>query len=306
LVTGAANTSRSSKNPSGIEVGGLTPGWAVTSLFIGVDGTGSAKWLSKVDAQGNLVNQRTRPDGTTAWNSHVRNLVEDCKSSAMTIYSPGPAWEKTGYDASSIQTRIVAKAESLIRASGGGINVAVAGHSRGGPIGVGVANALANPPAGSPARAVAFVGLYDPVDMSPAIPASWSRIDPTVKNVTIVGPASGKGSYNNLDYPVGMPSLTDPVFIRMSLENRITVTGTATTVSRISYDASHGSLGGLPGFNKNHSDQGPYNYTRDVDYSIRADRDIRNGMRAAGFDFVPKRPDSWYGFPGKRPPADLR
>ena len=305
LVSSSSSTGRSRVSQSGLTVGGLTPGQGATTLVIGIDGTGSAQWLSKVDAKGSLVNERTHPDGTARWNSHVRNLVADCNPYAMTIYSPGPA-QTDGGDSKGIFTAVVAAAEAKIRASGGGTTVALVGFSRGGMIGAGVANALVNPPPGSLARQVAFVGMYDPVDMSPTIPAEWARIDPRVKNVTILGPNSGRDRDFNVDYPVGWPSPTDPPFSRMSLNNRITVTGTATNVSRFSYNASHGALGGTPGFNKNHTDTGSYNYSLDVRASIRADQDLRNGMRGAGLEFVPERGRAWYGYPATRPPASVR
>jgi hypothetical protein len=223
----------------------------------------------------------------------------------MTIYSPGPA-KNNGGDSKAIFEAVVSAAEGKIRQSGGGTTIALVGFSRGGMIAPGVANALANPPPGSPARQVAFVGMYDPVDMSRAIPAEWARIDARVKNVTIVGPSGGRAPDFNVDYPVGSVSWGDPPFTRMALSNRISLTGTATNVSRFSYNASHGALGGTPGFNKRHADGSEYNYTDDVRNSIMADQDMRNSMRAAGFDFVPEREKSWYGFPAKRPPAAVR
>jgi hypothetical protein len=49
---------------------------------------------------------------------------------------------------------------------------------------------------------------------------------------------------------------------------------------------------------------GRYDYELDVERSVLSDTDIRNGMRAAGLDFVPDRSDpdkDWYGFPTIRP-----
>ena len=305
LVTGPSNSSRAGSSQSSVTVGGLPPGRGANVLFIGIDGTASAAWLSKVDANGKLVNERTQPDGTTRWNSHVRNLVADCNPYATTIYSHGPA-ETDGGDSQVIFKAVVTAAEGKIRESGGGTNIALVGFSRGAMIASGIANALSNPPPGSPARQVAFIGMYDPVDMSHAIPAKWARVDARVKNVTIVGPSGGRDPAFNVDYPVGWPSPTDPPFTRMALNNRITITGAETNVSRFSYNASHGALGGTPGFNKRHADGGEYNYSRDVRNSILADEKIRDGMRAAGFDFAPERDKSWYGFPDKRPSASMR
>jgi hypothetical protein len=49
---------------------------------------------------------------------------------------------------------------------------------------------------------------------------------------------------------------------------------------------------------------GDYSYADDRRDSILSDTDIRNGLRAAGLDFVPDRGDpdeDWYGFPATRP-----
>ena len=63
-----------------------------------------------------------------------------------------------------------------------------------------------------------------------------------------------------------------------------------------------------PGYNKRHRDGGElpetYDYTLDVRDSIRADKNVRDGMRAAGLTFVPDRDAAWYGFPAERPPKE--
>jgi RHS repeat-associated protein len=305
LVTGPSNPNRSDVAWPHITVGGLLPGQGRNLLGVGIDGTSSAAWLAKTDAYGNFVNQRTQPDGSTRWNSHVRNLIADCSPYATTIYSPGPA-QYDGGDSVIIANAVAAATEAQIRRAGGGTTVFVAGFSRGGPIAARVAAMVANPPPGSPARQVAFVGMYDPVDTSYTLPNAWARIDPKLRNVTIVGPAGGRDPKFNVDYPVGWPSPIDLPFVRLSLNGRITTTGTATNVSRFQYNASHGALGGTPGFNRQHVDSGPYDYTRDVRHSIDADRDIRNGMQRAGFDFIPIPEQAWYGFPATRPPATVR
>jgi RHS repeat-associated protein len=296
LVNGPSNSSRSGANQSGITFGGLRPGQGANILVVGTDGTASAQWLSKVDAKGNLVNERVQPDGSTRWNSHVRNLLADCEPYASTIYSPGPA-RTDGSDSKQIYQTMCTAVEARIREAGGGVTVAYVGFSRGGMISLGLANAAANPPAGSPSRNVIFVGLYDPVDMAHSVHDKWARIDPKIKNVTVVGPASGRQDNYNVDYPT---------FIRMSLNGRITATGTDTNVSRSKYNASHGSLGGTPGFNKRLEDNGRYKYSEDVRNSIRADQGMRDDMRDAGLKFVPDRDKGWYGFPATRPPKDLR
>jgi hypothetical protein len=77
-------------------------------------------------------------------------------------------------------------------------------------------------------------------------------------------------------------------------------------IVRETYNASHGAIGGTPGYNDDNLDppDGQYNYGEDRRNSILADRDVRAGMRAAGID-VPDHPDPWYGFPDVRPPEAL-
>lgn len=157
-------------------------------------------------------------------------------------------------------------------------------------------------------RTVEFVGLYDPVDMATGIPNTAGQVHPDIRRVTIVGAAETPN--NNVDYPVGFPSYwtglilpPDPVFVRMAQNDRITALGGATVVERKEYDASHGAIGGCPGYNVHlvSDPNGSYRYQDDVDRSIDSDNDIRVGMRAAGFDFVPDRDEDWYDFPATRP-----
>jgi pimeloyl-ACP methyl ester carboxylesterase len=277
-------------------------------LVIGIDGTDTRPWLTGPNAK--------RPNGL--WNSHVRNLIADVEPYAMTIYRYGPVW--TGTDSDDIQRDVVARANEIIRDAGGGTKVALVGWSRGAMIALWAANELSGPAAqvGGMQRTVEFVGLYDPVDMATAIPSdehvrgeNAARIQPGIRRVMIVGPKETPN--NNVDYPVGLPSywtgliLTpDPIFVRMAQNDRITALGATTVVDRIEYNASHGAIGGCPGYNVHlvSIPDGDYSYADDRRDSILSDTDIRNGMRAAGLDFVPDRGDpdeDWYGFPATRP-----
>ena len=157
-------------------------------------------------------------------------------------------------------------------------------------------NDLANPAANALGRSVSFVGLYDPVDMSPFFDAS--AVDEKIASITIVGPEivdawDPEVEFNNVDYPH---------FVRMALNNRITTSGD-TQVVRQFYNASHGAIGGTPGYNPDMWSQplGSYNYEQDVSASISADRDIRAGLQAAGFWWVGLPDPEWYGFPEDRP-----
>lgn len=269
-------------------------------LVIGIDGTDTRTWLTGPNAK--------RPNGL--WNSHVRNLIADVEPYAMTIYRYGPVW--TGADSDDIQRDVVARANEIIRDAGGGTKVALVGWSRGAMIALWAANELSGPAAqvGGMERTVEFVGLYDPVDMATDIPNTAGQVHPDIHRVTIVGASQRIEAFNNVDYPVGFPSYwtglilpPDPVFVRMALNNQIYATGNTTIVDREPYNASHGAIGGCPGYNVHlvSIPDGDYDYGLDVERSIRSDKDIRNGLRAAGLDFVPDRDEDWYGFPATRP-----
>ena len=271
-------------------------------LVIGIDGTDQSKWLNGPNA--------TRPNGL--WNSHVRNLLDDVEPYAMTIYNIGPTGP--GMDCGEIQTSVVNEANRYIAEAGGDTIVALVGWSRGEMIALWAANDLVGMP-GLPqpatARQVAFVGLYDPVALTPDKPGDsfWlsTEIQPGIGRVTIVGGEekdSGRPS-NNFDYPVGWPNTFsgDLIFPRMAWGNRISPLDGATVVERTLLNASHGSIGGTPGYNSHlvSPPDGGYVYATDRENSIKSDRLIRTGMRASGFSFVSNRKEDWYGIPEVRP-----
>ncbi|MFN7813749.1 MAG: hypothetical protein ACK5SI_13930, partial [Planctomycetia bacterium] len=275
------------------------------TLVIGIDGTGSEAWLAK-EVDKVRINERNTLDGTR-WNSHVRNLVADSWPFAMTIYRHGPANQQTGSDSDDIFRAVRDDARNMITDAGGGTKVALVGWSRGAMIALSVANDLSKPTQGKD-WAVEFVGLYDPVDMSASIGDDAAVIHDGIRRVVIVGPTLVQEEFYNVDYPVGLPSYwlgfvlePDPVFVRMS-RGRITGNG-KTIVDYKVYNASHGGIGGCPGYNGHLVDapKGSYRYDKDVEFSIASDTDIREGMRAAGLDFVPYRNRAWYGFPVTRP-----
>lgn len=270
-------------------------------LVIGIDGTDQSKWLNGPNA--------TRPNGL--WNSHVRNLLDDVEPYAMTIYNIGPTGP--GMDCGEIQTSVVNEANRYIAEAGGDTIVALVGWSRGAMIALWAANDLVGMP-GRPqpatARQVAFVGLYDPVALTPDKPGDsfWlsTEIQPGIGRVTMVGgQVKGDGeASNNVDYPVGWPSdQNDIPFPRMAQGNRISPLDGATVVERTLLNASHGSIGGTPGYNSHlvSPPNGGYVYATDRENSIQSDWLIRTGMRASGFSFVPDRDPDWYGIPKARP-----
>jgi hypothetical protein len=272
-------------------------------LVIGIDGTDQSKWLNGPNAR--------RPNGL--WNSHVRNLLDDVDPYAMTIYNIGPVQGWLGDSSTDVFRSVRDEARSMITAAGGDTTIAIVGWSRGAMIGLGVADALLTLADGDLPRTVVFVGMYDPVDMSRGIDNDWARVHRNVKAVTIVGPTADRQTEDafNVDYDVMDGGLDNPHFVRMARGDRIrTANGATTAVQRLFYNASHGALGGTPGYNNRHRDGGEfpnnYDYTLDVQNSILADKDVRDGMRAAGLAFVPDRDGAWYGFPAQRPPEEHR
>lgn len=89
----------------------------------------------------------------------------------------------------------------------------------------------------------------------------------------------------------------------MAHGNLIAALGGATVVECTLLNASHGSIGGTPGYNPHlvSPPNGGYVYATDRENSIQSDWLICTGMRAAGFSFVPDRDPDWYGIPKVRP-----
>jgi hypothetical protein len=89
----------------------------------------------------------------------------------------------------------------------------------------------------------------------------------------------------------------------MAWGNRISPLDGATVVERTLLNASHGSIGGTPGYNPHlvSPPDADYVYTTDRENSIESDLLIRTGMPASGFSFVPDRKEDWYGIPEVRP-----
>ena len=277
------------------------------TLVIGIDGTDSAEWLAKKDAKGNLINERTMPDGSTRWNSHVRNLVTDCEPFAMTYYTAGPDQNGPLDDSAVVFERARDAARALTQDAGGGTTIALVGWSRGAMIASGVAHDLLTLAPGDLPRTVAFIGMYDPVDMSDGIPPAWATIHADVQAVTIIGPTGPESSTprepsNNWDYRTLFPRMAHQAGFQWQITHARNV-----NIVRKSYNASHGSIGGTPGYNDDNREppRGVYDYARDRQNSILSDQDIRAAMRQAGFEFVPDRDAAWYGFPATRPPEAL-
>ncbi len=241
-------------------------------IFVGIDGTGSAAWLSGPHGH--------TPNNSARWNSHVRNLcVEAYDSKKYVLYLPGPADGAFGSDSPAIHAEALSFIVSSYILSQNTAKIAITGWSRGAMIAQWVANELSDMGIG-----VDFVGLYDPVDMSEFIPDISVNVFHRIDRVGVVGPTDGV----NFDYLH---------FLRMA--GYITPIGNNTIIELFALDASHGSIGGTPGYN-DPAERVNYDYALDRFNSILSDRAIRDGLNREGiyFRFIE---DDEYGFPTNNP-----
>ena len=145
-----------------------------------------------------------------------------------------------------------------------------------------------------------FVGLYDPVDMAEVIPDDESLVEPLIDRVAVIGPGPGlRATTANWDYPA---------FVRMSQGSTIRreLWNSHTIIAHSLMNASHGAIGGSPGYNDTgilswgESVNAQYNYAEDRINGIRADELVRGGLRAEGW-YVRDVGVNEYGFPLANP-----
>ena len=237
-------------------------------ILVGIDGTGSAAWLAGPHGR--------TPDNPSRWNSHVRNLVEVDAKVKFAKYYAGPANLATGSDSDDIHAQAFQYIKTVYVAAQIKPKIALVGWSRGAMIAQWVANDLADE-----GISVDFVGLYDPVDMASVIPPSAVIVAQGIKNVYVIGPSA----VGNFDYPT---------FTRES-GNIIKASNNETSnIFFLMMNASHGSIGGTPGYNDVedsifYSDNSEavntsYDYVVDSSNSIFADSTIRFGLIYSGID----------------------
>jgi hypothetical protein len=252
-------------------------------IFVGIDGTGQNIWLAG-------------PHGHTSgspgrWNSHVRNLYDEMTHIVRYAhYDIGVKNMMTGSDAIDIHNSVLAAVVNDYNSAPADSKpkIVIVGWSRGAMIAQWVANSLA-----TSSISVDFVGEYDPVDMSTYIPDEQRFIQTGVKRVVTLGPLGG----GNRDFYI---------FKRMAVGGWIELNeGNSTTfLAQFYLNASHGAIGGTPGFNDNslrfwgEIQNTDYAYVTDRNESMVADEIIRAQILALGI-FVPVVVD--YGFPGVNP-----
>ena len=219
-------------------------------------------------------------DNDSRWNSHTRNLIEIDAHAKYELFLHGPDDWFDGSDSPGIHDEAFNFIASTYNSATNKPKIAIVGFSRGAMIAQWVANDLSDAGIG-----VDYVGLMDPVDMAFSIPDSEGQVESGIKRLTIVGPVEGAG---NVDYGS---------FVRMSLQTRIfPAPGNNTTlIARFFLNASHGSIGGTPGYNDEAEDN-EYDYLLDRQNSITTYEIIVAGLLAEGID-IRGIDESEYGFP---------
>jgi hypothetical protein len=156
---------------------------------------------------------------------------------------------------------------------------------------------------------VGYVGLFDPVDMSDTIPDyTFRQVQPNVGQVTIVGPTMDA---SNLDWLIFERLAWNEVgagFNEPYIRNAFGNDNTFISLSLL--NASHGAIGGVPGYNDQTGYQGyvawsevfntDYSYPVDRHNSIVSDQIVRSGLRSRGWQ-VAVIADLEYGFPVANP-----
>jgi|GEM_PF-2536855 len=174
-------------------------------LLIGIDGTGSSSW------------RRTDASGAST-NSHVFNMVRDFDGQGLYLNGPNTIGTNVGLIADEALSFI----HSQLRADPN-LQVNIVGHSRGGLIGINIANQLSGGFAdvnGGASIRVNFLGLFDAVDR--AIGMSGSTIN-NVNNVLHIvrDPAGGsRPSFGNTGRQAG-PSVSYQEVLLMGTHSAI-------------------------------------------------------------------------------------
>jgi len=250
-------------------------------LLIGIDGTGTADTLTG-------PNSRV-PTMPNRYNSHVRNLLEvdnqsDFGTRVIAQYHFGPVTD--GGNSGLIYSRARNDALSSFSSLRVHPRIAIVGWSRGAMIGLWLGNDLA-----TRGIKVDLVGLYDPVDMAGPIPDSTVYVLSGIDRVVVTGPFIGA---SNKDYDTGIVQFwrSDDAIARAANNNR-------TVIPKYKFNASHGALGGFPGYN-DASEGSSYDYTLDRYNAYVADDLVRIGLQVEGVR-VSRRSESEYGYPTYNP-----
>jgi RHS repeat-associated protein len=259
--------------------------------LIAIDGTGTEDWLTNPRNPQKLSNGR--------WLSHVANFHDEYSpSSKKKYYDFGPRNGTFASDLTAIEYKALKDLDHFRSQSSTNSNepIDIIGWSRGAYSAMRLATRLADRNI-----KVRFLGLYDPVDMTFFDNYSGLSSDPyrVPWNVEHTFVAVGVDGLSNCrDYDDDSPFWFNWPRIRVRQPYRSSEALTRSfKVSE--YEATHGAIGGTPGYSPDPSIDRTYNYRHDVEQSIRVDTDMRTAARAAGVPVAQLAP-SQYGFPSTR------
>jgi RHS repeat-associated protein len=263
--------------------------------LIAIDGTGTKEWLT------NSRNPIYLPNGR--YLSHVANFAREYNGPIY--YDYGPQNESSASDLQQIEEKAFQELIGYRRKNSTNHSepIDLVGWSRGAYAVLrlaqrlkvdGLPNADGSWSNNVPVR---FIGLYDPVDMTfydgPTLSegfGSQSWVPGNVKNAVWVHGVESPGGHFR-DYDDGSPFWFD--WPRMNLSWH----GAKTNMHDVPLQATHGAIGGTPGYSPDKL-RG-YNFRLDRDRSIEADTRVRQIAASVGVP-IPVIPATAYGFPERQ------
>lgn len=275
----------------------IDPTGTITLL---IDGTGSREWLCAENNPKKLKNGR--------WLTHLANWYEESEEKKKNLfYYYGPDSEILGSDLDSL-------VESIIDSSYKDVcdrwcvtkePIFMLGCSRGG-LGV---NEVARKLNDKGCKCedgiykpvpVAFLGLFDPVDMTYFAGTSKNYVPPNVEEAVVIYGEEPKKSnetfqlgasqyahYCGVDFDSGI----ETNWPRMKHGE---TPGSKTRCVKVAMNATHAAIGGCPGYSS--CEPSPYHYEYDRACSIKADILMRKAAKSAGCP-IPVISSGQYGFP---------
>jgi RHS repeat-associated protein len=280
-----------SKDPSG-------------KYLIAIDGTGQKNWLT------NARNPQKLPNGR--WLSHVKNFAQEYEHNGGKVdYDYGPTDGKFASDMPAIEQRVYENLMRFRRQSSANRDepVDLIGWSRGAYAVLRIAQKLsrgsANPDGtwNSDPIPVRFLGLYDPVDMTFYDDGAYlgrgsnNEVTFNVENVVWAYGHEELGFNSwadggNVDYDSGSWFWLN--WPRMKL----LWTKDATQMFKLPIEATHGAIGGTPGYSPDTSLQ-DYSWKDDIERSIQVDTLMRSTAASVGITIRTLSPQE-YGFPARQ------
>jgi RHS repeat-associated protein len=256
--------------------------------LIAIDGTGTEDWLENPRNPRKLANGR--------WLSHVRNFYDEYQApETEKHYDFGPRNGTTASDLPQIEDKAFNALEDFFKKNPSRINepIDIIGWSRGAYSAMRLAEKLKN---GLTFRAlpatlnVRFLGLYDPVDMTLFDPSgAWGTHDFISSNVQNVvwahGVEDSTGSMRDYDEESAFYYNWPRIQTRW---------GGTTRMTNLALEATHGAIGGTPGYSPSEPEN--YNYSYDIQMSVKTDTAMRTIASGLGVP-INVIASSSYGFP---------